>query len=180
MDTKPSSTLVDRIVCLDECHCEIPPFSFPHTYTGYPNTPTDLLAERVKDATIIITTRVPLSAVIISQCSPELRLIGVMAAGFDHIDLGACRGRGISVCNIPSASAESVAEHAITLCLSVHRRVVELDALTRAAQEWPAKKTAIHKFGGLPRTWRSQTLGIIGYGVLGKAPRKSGIAGEFS
>jgi phosphoglycerate dehydrogenase-like enzyme len=57
---------------------------------------------------------------------------------------------------------------------------VELDALTRAAQEWPAKKTAIHKFGGLPRTWRSQTLGIIGYGVLGKAPRKSGIAGEFS
>jgi len=127
MDTKPSSTLVDRIVCLDECHCEIPPFSFPHTYTGYPNTPTDLLAERVKDATIIITTRVPLSAATISQCSPELRLIGVMAAGFDHIDLGACRGRGISVCNIPSASGESDAEHAITLCQTVHRRVVELD-----------------------------------------------------
>jgi lactate dehydrogenase-like 2-hydroxyacid dehydrogenase len=53
-----------------------------------------------------------------------------MAAGYDVIDLEACRKRGIRVCNIPSASAEAVAEHAITLYLSVKRRVVELHALT--------------------------------------------------
>jgi glycerate dehydrogenase len=91
-----------------------------------------------------------------------------MAAGYDIIDLEACRERGIKVCNIPSASAESVAEHAFSLYLAVKRRIVELDALTRAGTEWPEKKTAIHRFGGLPKTWRSETLGIIGYGTLGK------------
>ncbi|RDW57597.1 hypothetical protein BP6252_13679 [Coleophoma cylindrospora] len=91
-----------------------------------------------------------------------------MAAGYDIVDLQACRARGIRVCNIPSASAEAVAEHAITLYLAVKRRVVELHDLTRGGSEWPLKKTAIHRFGGLPMTSRSETLGIIGYGTLGK------------
>ncbi|CZR68183.1 related to SER33-3-phosphoglycerate dehydrogenase [Phialocephala subalpina] len=168
--TPPTSSppTQDRIVCLDECHCEIPSFDIPHTYTGYANTPPESIAERIRDATIIITTRVPLSRECLQQCTSELRLVAAMAAGYDIIDLEACRERGIKVCNIPSASAESVAEHAFSLYLAVKRRIVELDALTRAGTEWPEKKTAIHRFGGLPKTWRSETLGIIGYGTLGR------------
>jgi len=163
----PTSPAKDRIVCLDECHCEIPAFDIQHAYTGYNNTSPELVAERIKDATIIITTRVTLSAAVLEQCSPELQLIAVMAAGYDIIDLEACRKRGIRVCNIPSASEEAVAEHAITLYLSVKRRVVELHALTKQGEEWPLKKTAVHRYGGLPRTCRSETMGIIGYGTLG-------------
>jgi glycerate dehydrogenase len=166
LSTFPAS---ERIVCLDECHCEIPVFNIHHSYTGYNNTSVELVAERIKNATIIITTRVPLSAAILEQCSPELRLIAVMAAGYDIIDLEACRKLEITVCNIPSASAEAVAEHAITLYLSVKRRVVELHALTKQGEEWPSKKTAIHRYGGLPGTCRSETMGIIGYGTLGES-----------
>jgi glycerate dehydrogenase len=155
-------------VCLDECHCEIPFFGIENTYTGYNNTSPDIVAERIKYATVIITTRVPLSGEVLDQCSPEVRLIAVMAAGYDIIDLGACRKRGIRVCNIPSASAEAVAEHAITLYLSAKRRIVELHALTKQGEEWPLKKTAIHRYGGLPRTCRSEIMGIIGYGTLGE------------
>jgi glycerate dehydrogenase len=162
-----TSPAKERIVCLDECHCEIPAFDIQHAYTGYNNTSPELVAERIKDATVIITTRVPLSAAVLEQCSPELQLIAVMAAGYDIIDLEACRKRGITVCNIPSASAEAVAEHAITLYLSVKRRVVELHALTKQGEDWPLKKTAIHRYRGLPRTCRSETMGIIGYGTLG-------------
>jgi lactate dehydrogenase-like 2-hydroxyacid dehydrogenase len=164
-----TSPAKERIVCLDECHCEIPAFNVLHTYTGHNNTSPELVADRIKDATIIITTRVPLSADVLEQCSPELRLIAVMAAGYDIIDLKACRKLGITVCNIPSASAEAVAEHAITLYLSVKRRVVELHALTKQGEEWPLKKTAIHRYGGLPRTCRSESMGIIGYGTLGES-----------
>jgi lactate dehydrogenase-like 2-hydroxyacid dehydrogenase len=159
----------ERIVCLDECHCEIPVFNIHHSYTGYNNTSTELVAERIKDATIIITTRVPLSRAVLEQCSPELQLVAVMAAGYDLIDLEACRKRGLRVCNIPSASAEAVAEHAITLYLSAKRRVVELHELTKQDEEWPLKKTAIRRCGGLPRTCRSETMGIIGYGTLGES-----------
>lgn len=97
-----------------------------------------------------------------------------MAAGYDGTDVEACRERGITVCNIPHASSESVAEHAISLVLAVKRRVVELDAVTKKGEEWPAKRTTIHRFGGLPKTWRKDVMGIIGYGTLGK--RIEGIA----
>jgi lactate dehydrogenase-like 2-hydroxyacid dehydrogenase len=161
---------IDHIVCLEECHCEIPTFSIPHTYKGYSNTLHDEVevASRVKDATIIITTRVPISRSVLEQCSPNLRMVAIMAAGYDGIDVEACRERGITVCNIPSASSESVAEHAISLVLAVKRRVVELDAVTRNAEEWPAKRTTIHRFEGLPKTWRKDVMGIIGYGTLGE------------
>ncbi|KAF8847597.1 hypothetical protein BDZ45DRAFT_779638 [Acephala macrosclerotiorum] len=137
----------DRIVCLDECHCAIPSFNVPHTYTGYTNTPPELIAERIRHATIIITTRVPLSRATLEQCTLELHLV--------------------AVCNIPSASAESVAEHAFSLYLAVKRRIVELDALTRAGTEWPAKKTTIHRFGGLPKTKRIEAIAkALGMSVI--------------
>ncbi|KAH8650932.1 D-isomer specific 2-hydroxyacid dehydrogenase [Tricladium varicosporioides] len=163
-----SSIRGDRIVCLDECYCEIPVFSIPHVYTGHHSTAPELIAERVKDATIIITTRVPINEATLAQCSPNLRLIAVMAAGYEIIDIDECQKRGIKVCNIPSASAEAVAEHALALYLSVKRRIVELHMVTREGIEWPQKKSTIHKFGGLPQTCRSQTMGIVGYGTLGK------------
>ncbi|KAH8743507.1 hypothetical protein BGZ57DRAFT_711905, partial [Hyaloscypha finlandica] len=50
-----------RIIYLDKYYYEIPLFSFPYIYISYLNIPIDLLIERVKDTTIIITTRVPLS-----------------------------------------------------------------------------------------------------------------------
>ncbi|TVY47794.1 Glycerate dehydrogenase [Lachnellula occidentalis] len=154
-----------RIVCLDECHCEIPTFSIPHTYKGFDNTPPELIAERIKDATIVISTRVPISEATIAQC-PDLQFIALMAAGFDIVDLEKCRERGIKVSNIPSASAEAVAEHAFTLYLSAKRRVVELHNLTREGVEWPLRRMGTHKFNGVPRTCKSETMGIVGYGNL--------------
>ncbi len=156
-----------HIVCLDECHCEIPTFSPPHTYKGYTNTLPSEISSRVQDATVLIITRVQMPREMIEQCPPSLKLIAIMAAGYDGVDRTACRARGITVCNIPSASAESVAEHALTLYLAVKRRVVELDALTREGVEWPRRETAIYRFEGLPKTCRSETMGIIGYGTLG-------------
>ncbi|TVY30687.1 Glycerate dehydrogenase [Lachnellula hyalina] len=156
-----------RIVCLDECHCPSPIFTIAHTYKGYDNTPLELVAERIKDATIVISTRVKIPDAAIAQC-PDLQLIAVMAAGFDIVDVKKCRERGIKVSNIPSASAEAVAEHAFTLYLSAKRRVVELHNLTREGIEWPLRKTGTHKYNGVPRTCKSETMGIVGYGNLGE------------
>ncbi|TVY41658.1 Glycerate dehydrogenase [Lachnellula subtilissima] len=158
---------VHRIVCLDECHCPSPTFTIAHTYKGYDNTPLELVAERIKHATIVISTRVKIPDAAIAQC-PDLQFIAVMAAGFDIVDVKKCHERGIKVSNIPSASAEAVAEHAFTLYLSAKRRVVELHNLTREGVEWPLRKTGTHKYNGVPRTCKSETMGIVGYGNLGK------------
>lgn len=157
-----------KIVCLDACHCSVPAFDVPNQqYSEYSNTSSEEVGGRIEHANIIITTRVAITESQILNCK-DLKMIAVMAAGTDIIDLAACKSRGVIVCNIPSASAESVAEHAFALYFAVKRKIVELHNLTLRGEEWPAKKTAVHAFNGLPRTCRMDVLGVIGYGTLGE------------
>lgn len=157
------------IVCLDACHCPIPQFSsaLPHTYVEYENTSSDTVIERAKGAHIVITTRVPLTAATIAQC-PHLKHVAIMAAGTDPVDLAACKEQGISVSSISSASSEAVAEHAIALYLAVKRRIVHLHQLTMEGIEWGLRGSLVGEYHGLPKPCSQQTLGLIGYGHLGK------------
>lgn len=157
-----------KIVCLDACHCPVPAFDVQdQQYTEYSNTRREEINTRIEDASIIITTRVAINEENILVCK-NLKMVAVMAAGTDIIDRAACKSRGVVVCNIPSASAESVAEHAFALYFAVKRKVVELHNLTLRGKEWPAKRTVIHTFNGLPRTCRMDVLGVVGYGTLGE------------
>ena len=160
--------MTPSIVCLDACHCPIPQFShaFPHTYVEYENTPSDIVLPRVKDAAIIITTRVPLTAATVAQC-PQLRHVAIMAAGTDVVDLAACKRHGISVSRVAAASSEAVAEHAIAFFLAVKRHIIRLHELTMAGTEWPRMGSMVGEFHGLPKPCSQQTLGLIGYGNLG-------------
>lgn len=158
-----------KIVCLDAFLCPVPKFSLltPHEYVEYSNSSADEVLERVKDATIIITTRVAVNAATIAAC-PSLELIALMAIGFDIIDMDACRARKLVVCNSPGASGEAVAEHAITLYFAVKRRVVDMHAVVMKGEEWLAKKSLFHLYPRLPTVCRNETMAIVGYGALGE------------
>ncbi|KAL4805070.1 hypothetical protein BDV18DRAFT_161467 [Aspergillus unguis] len=162
-----------HVVCLEECHCSIPAFSFPHTYTGYPSTspsPAEI-ASRLKDATIAITTIVPIPSEVLHSC-PRLQCVVVMATGVEWVDVDAFKERGIRVVNCPGANVGSVAEHAITLYFSSRRKVVDLHNTIMADgggnQEWTEKRTLIHRFHGPPHTTQQEIVAIIGYGAVGK------------
>ncbi|KAI0150545.1 D-isomer specific 2-hydroxyacid dehydrogenase [Xylariaceae sp. FL1272] len=164
----PRAGGLHKVVCLDAVLCPVPKFDFPHEYVEYENTiGEDLIIERVKDATIVITTRAWMSARTISHC-PKLELIALMAIGFDIIDMEACRERKITVCNSPAASAESVAEHAFALYFAAKRKIVELHHMILEGHEWPEKKNGFFRYAHVPRVSRHETLGIVGYGGLGK------------
>lgn len=62
----------------------------------------------------------------------KLRVISKQGVGLDNIDLVAAKARGIAVCRTPGVNSEAVAEMALTLGLSVVRRVTEFDRMTRA------------------------------------------------
>lgn len=103
------------------------PATFTHTYASYDRTPPDAetVTSRLADADVAITTRVPISAETIAICAKRrLKLIAVHAIGYDMIDLKACKEHGIKVCNVPGASNEAVAEHAVALFFALRRRVV--------------------------------------------------------
>jgi len=63
---------------------------------------------------------------------PKLKIVSVWGTGTDNIDLNAAGMRGVTVCNTPGINAFAVAEHALTLMLTVGRRIVTLDAEMRA------------------------------------------------
>jgi len=92
---------------------------------------------------------------------PSLRMVAVYGVGVDRIDLDQARVRGISVTTTPGVLTDAVAEHAVALMLSVARRIVEGDAHVRSAA-WAKSKL------GLGFSLRGRTVGILGYGRIGR------------
>jgi lactate dehydrogenase-like 2-hydroxyacid dehydrogenase len=88
--------------------------------------------------------------------------------GSDHIDLPACARRQILVTNVPAASIESVAEHALALFFALRRNVVGMHQLTVGTDEWVKKWSLKNEFGGCPGTCREEVVGILGGGELGE------------
>ncbi|TIC84666.1 D-2-hydroxyacid dehydrogenase [Crenobacter intestini] len=157
-----------KIVFLDRdsLAVPVPSFPFPHTYTEYPATRRDEIAARGAGAQVLITNKVPVGEAELAAL-PELRLIAVAASGVNHIDLDACRARGVAVANIRHYGDEAVAEHAFMLMLALMRN---LPAYQRdvAAGLW-ANSPNFCLFGAPIRDLKGRMLGIVGRGGIGDA-----------
>ncbi len=97
------------------------------------------------------------------ESMPHLRLIANFGAGFNNIDLEACRERGIRVTNTPQPVIEPTAELAFALMIDIARRVSEFDRLVRAGKaQFGVMRNLSHSLYG-------KTIGIIGMGRIGQA-----------
>ncbi|KAH7080869.1 D-isomer specific 2-hydroxyacid dehydrogenase [Paraphoma chrysanthemicola] len=169
--------VVHQIVALEKQHQPLPTngFDFPSTLTAYEKTSTrEELHERVRNATIVITTTVKLDAETLHpDVTPRLQYIAVSATGTDPVDLVVAKQRGIRVTNCPGANLDAVSEHAISLYFAARRRTVLLDRKTREQpSEWKQQGTVNRHMrlpdGSPPLTCREEVLGVVGYGGLGK------------
>jgi D-3-phosphoglycerate dehydrogenase len=126
------------------------------------------LIRRIGDAEVVVNIRshARMSERVLAAC-PRLRLISVWGTGTDHIDLAACRARGITVTNTPGVNANAVAEHTMALMLAITRRIPSMDAGVRAGQ-WPR---------GLLVQLEGTTLGLVGLGAIGR--RVASLAAPF-
>lgn len=157
------------IVALDTCRQPVPTtFRFPHTLKEYHNTSESEVAERLKHATIAITDSIPINGETIAKC-PGLKLICVAIVGVDHIDLEACRKRGIRVCNSPGATTEAVAEHAISLYFAARRSIVRAHNFITDGKEWEKDHAGLSPFDRVPLPCTRGTMGIIGSGKIGES-----------
>jgi glyoxylate reductase len=96
---------------------------------------------------------------------PALRLVANFGVGYDRIDVGAARAHGVAVTNTPGVLDAAVADLTFGLLLAARRRIVEGDALVRRG-EW-GSAWSVGPFLG--REVSGATLGIVGYGRIGKA-----------
>ncbi|KAH8676219.1 glycerate dehydrogenase [Xylariales sp. PMI_506] len=165
-----------KIVALQGFFFDIPDLQLPAPYTyelqQYERTSVDEVPERIRDADIVIMITIKLSAeVLAAEVCPNLKMIAIVASGTDSVDLAACKARGIHVANTPHCNTVSVTEHALSLYFAARRSITLSNYLTRAG-EWSKRGTLIKSVDGpdgtAPITCGSETMGIIGYGSIGK------------
>ena len=120
---------------------------------------------RAQNADVLIIDSFAVDRDFIEHC-PNLKLIDIAATGFNHVDLDACKERGIGVANVPSYAAETVAQHAFALLLSLTNSIgIYGDAVRNG--EW--QKAKDYTFIKAPITLLAgKSIGIIGYGSIGK------------
>jgi glycerate dehydrogenase len=134
--------------------------------------PADVV-ERVRGAEIVLTNKVVLNAHTLSAL-PELRFIGVMATGYNIVDVAAARERGIVVSNVPTYGTRSVAQTAFALLLELTQHVGHHAQTVRQGRwsqgpDWSYADYPLIELDGL-------MLGIVGYGRIGREAASLGRA----
>ncbi len=147
--------------------------NFPHEYVEYAQTVPDQLVERLKGADICITNKVPLREATLKQL-PDLKLIAVAATGTDVIDKAYTTANGITVSNIRNYAFNTLPEHVFALLFALRRNLVNYHNSVQHGRWGYANQFCyfdypIHDIAG-------STLGVIGYGALGKEIEKRAIA----
>lgn len=131
----------------------------------YRNTTMKEVAERVKDAEIIIANKAPLNEETLRDAA-EVKLICEFATGYDNVDLAYCKSRGIRVVNIVNYSTDAVAQHTFALCLYILEKLHHYDHYVKSGEY--AAQDRFSNFD-LPYTeLAGKTWGIIGMGNIGK------------
>ncbi len=132
----------------------------------YDCTPDGLIAERSAGCEIIITNKTPLRRETLEKL-PELRYIGLLSTGYNVVDWEYCKEKGIPVCNIPTYSTTAVAQLTFALILE-HTNHVALHSDSVMSGEWSNCKYFCYQKSPLAEL-DGKTLGIIGFGKIGKS-----------
>lgn len=141
--------------------------------TAYDLTHPDETPERIKDADIVLCNKTPLTAEVLSA-APRLKYIGLFATGYNNIDLDYTNAHGITVCNAGGYSTDAVAQHVFALLLSHMSRV---DDYRRFCDEGHWIGSDVFSPLCFPMAeLKGQTLGIVGFGNIGRAVAKIALA----
>lgn len=133
--------------------------------TSYISEDSDLIIERGKDADIILLNKTPLTREMMNEM-PKLKYIGVLATGFDIVDVDAAREKNIVVTNIPTYGTASVAQMVFALLLEICHHVGEHSQAVFKG-EWTENKDWCFWNHSLIEL-AGKTMGVIGYGRIGQ------------
>lgn len=134
------------------------------TVTYYGNTVADTVAERVKDAEVIISNKAPMNENTLKDAA-HVKLICLFATGYDNVDLAYCKSRGIKVANVVNYCSTAVAQHTLLLALSLSEKLAFYDDYVKSGAYG-----AQDRFSNFDRPFAEldgKTWGIVGMGNIG-------------
>ena len=135
--------------------------------TVYDRTPadTDLVTERIGDAEIVFTNKTPLSRQVLTAC-PKLKFVGILATGYNIVDVDAAKELGIPVCNVPGYSTDAVAQMTLALLLEICLHVAHHSQQVHAGQWSNSRDFCFWDYSLIELA--GKTMGIIGFGSIGQ------------
>ncbi len=129
------------------------------------------VAARIRDAQFVLANKVRLTDELLAR-SPGLRFVGLTATGTDNVNLEAAQRHGVAVCNIRAYCNQSVAEHVFACLLNLTHSIRQYTRDVRAG-EWQ-KSDDFCLLTHPVRELSAMTLGIVGYGELGRTVARFG------
>lgn len=133
--------------------------------TVYDRTKPEDIIERIGDAEVVYTNKTPITKETLDAC-PSIKFIGVLATGYNVIDIAAAKEKGIPVSNIPTYGTAAVSQFAIALLLELCHHIGEHSDAVKAGEwssnpDWCFWKHPLVELDG-------KTMGIIGFGRIGQ------------
>ncbi|MDE7415330.1 MAG: D-2-hydroxyacid dehydrogenase [Lachnospiraceae bacterium] len=133
--------------------------------TYYANTTAEHVAERIKEADIVISNKAPLNECTLTDAS-NVKLICLLATGYDCVDTEYCKKRGIKVTNVVNYCTPAVAQHTILLAMMLSEKIAYYDDYVKSGAY-----SAQDRFSHFDRVFHdldSRTWGIVGMGNIGR------------
>lgn len=132
--------------------------------TVYPRTSPDEVVERSRDAEILLTNKVVIGCETIASL-PKLRYVGVLATGYNVVDVNAAREHDVTVTNVPAYSTDSVVQMTLSHILNITGRVAHYASLNRKGR-WSESPDFCYWDTSLTEL-SGKTIGIVGLGNIG-------------
>ena len=126
----------------------------------------DEVSQAIRSAEILVTNKVVIGSEVLAMAE-NLKLICVAATGVNNIDMAAAASRGVAVCNVNAYATASVTQHVFSMLLALNRHLVQY-ALAATDGSWSSSEYFCY-FGKPVSELEGRTLGIIGYGELGRS-----------
>ncbi|MCK5394447.1 MAG: D-2-hydroxyacid dehydrogenase [Gammaproteobacteria bacterium] len=166
--TKPLALFLDRASLFPE-DLDFSALDDVADWQWFDNAVVTDIQHTLDKAEIIVTNKVQISRDVIESCT-QLKLICVAATGVNNIDIEAARQNDITICNVRAYATASVVQHVFSLILSLNRKLFQYKKAVLDG-EWSRSEFFCY-FGDPVSDLDGKTLGIIGYGELGKAVAK--------
>lgn len=131
-------------------------------YERTPAAPAEII-RRIGDAQVALSNKVPITEEILAAC-PNLEYVGVMATGYNQIDLAACKKHGVTVTNIPAYGSAAVAQFTFALLLEITSQVAVHNASVHRG-DWQNCPDFTYFVKPLMEL-QGKTIGLIGYGAI--------------
>ena len=163
-----------EIVFLDESTVTLNDIDFSclqklGSYKGFVNSSEDEIIKRAEAADVIIANKAPITGKVLSNL-PKLRLVTVVATGYNNVDVKAAKDRGVRVCNVPGYASFSVAQHTFALILNLATKIYLYHNDIQAGKWETADSFNLLTYPTFELA--GKTIGIIGFGAIGREVAK--------